>query len=108
VIYELRIYQAAPGKLAPLIARFRDHTCALFEKHGITNVGYWRNTIGGRSDELWYMLSYPDMASRDASWAAFAADPDWQQARAESEADGPLLDHLENRILAPTDFSPLG
>ena len=64
--------------------------------------------LGGRSDELWYMLSYPDMASRDASWAAFAADPAWQQARAESEADGPLLDHLENRILAPTDFSPLG
>lgn len=108
MIYELRIYRAAPGKLAPLIARFRDHTCALFEKHGITNVGYWRNTIGGRSDELWYMLSYPDMAARDASWAAFASDPDWQKARAESEADGPLLDHLENRMLAPTDFSPLG
>jgi hypothetical protein len=107
VVYELRIYRAAPGKLAPLIARFRDHTVALFEKHGITNVGYWRNAIGGRSDELWYMLSYPDMAARDASWAAFAADPDWQRARADSEADGTLLDHLENRILAPTDFSPL-
>jgi len=107
MIYELRIYRAAPGKLAPLVARFRDHTVALFEKHGITNVGYWRNTIGGRSDELWYMLSYPDMAARDASWASFAADPDWQKARADSEANGPLLDHLENRILAPTDFSPL-
>lgn len=107
MIYELRIYRAAPGKLAPLVARFRDHTVALFEKHGITNVGYWRNSIGGRSDELWYMLSYPDMAARDASWASFAADPDWQKARADSEANGPLLDHLENRILAPTDFSPL-
>ena len=107
MIYELRIYRAAPGKLAPLIARFRDHTVALFEKHGITNVGYWRNTIGGRNDELWYMLSYPDMAARDASWASFGADPDWQKARADSEADGPLLDHIENRILAPTDFSPL-
>ena len=107
MIYELRIYRAAPGKLAPLIARFRDHTVSLFEKHGITNVGYWCNTIGGRNDELWYMLGYPDMAARDASWTAFTSDPDWQKIRADSEVDGPLLDHLENRILSPTDFSPL-
>ena len=36
--YELRIYTAAEGKLEALNARFRDHTCALFEKHGLTNV----------------------------------------------------------------------
>ena len=108
VIYELRIYRAAPGKLAPLVARFRDHTVALFEKHGITNVGYWSNSIGGRSDELWYMLGFEDMAARDKAWASFASDLDWQKVRAESEVDGPLLDHIENRILAPHDFSPLG
>ena len=39
--YELRIYTAAEGKLEALNARFRDHTCALFEKHGLTNIGYW-------------------------------------------------------------------
>jgi hypothetical protein len=27
---------------------------------------------------------------------------------ADSEADGPIVHHIENRILAPTDFSPLG
>ena len=47
------------------------------------------------------------MAQRDTAWAAFAADPDWQRIRAESEADGPLLLHIENRIMKPTDFSPL-
>lgn len=93
--------------MAPLLARFRDHTTDLFEKHGITNVGYWLNTIGGRSDELWYIVAFQDMAQRDAAWAAFAADPDWQRTRAESEADGPLLLHIENRIMKPTDFSPL-
>jgi hypothetical protein len=107
MIYELRIYTANPGKMGALQARFRDHTVKLFEKHGITNVGYWMNTIGGRSDELWYMLSYPDMASRDASWKAFASDPDWQDARRKSEENGPLVHHIENRIMAPTDFSPL-
>ena len=106
-VYEMRIYYAAPGKLDALNARFRDHTVKLFEKHGITNVGYWLNSIGGRSDELIYILGYEDMAQRDKAWAAFQADPDWQKARADSEKDGALVHHIENRILAPTKFSPL-
>src|SRR4029453_345490 len=39
--FEMRAYYAAPGKLEDLQARFRDHTVKLFEKHGMTNVGYW-------------------------------------------------------------------
>lgn len=107
VIYELRTYYANPGKMGALQRRFRDHTCRLFEKHGITNVGYWTNSIGGRSDELIYMLGFQDLAQRDAAWSAFAADPDWRAAATESEKDGPLVHHIENRVLRPTDFSPL-
>ena len=40
-LYELRTYYCHPGKLDALNARFRDHTVKLFEKHGITNIGYW-------------------------------------------------------------------
>ena len=79
MIYELRIYTVHPGRMAALQARFRDHTCALFEKHGMTNVGYWVNAIGGRSDELWYILGYEDLAARETAWAAFRADPEWQR-----------------------------
>ena len=107
MIYELRIYAAHPGKMGALQARFRDHTLAIFEKHGITNIGYWTNAVGGRSDELWYMLAYEDAAQRDRAWAGFSADPDWGQARAESEKDGPLVHHITNQLMNPTDFSPL-
>ncbi len=107
MIYELRIYTANPGKLAALQARFRDHTRRLFERHGITSVGYWTNVVGGRSDELWYLLAFKDVAHRERAWATFMADPEWQQARAASEVDGPLTHHIENRLMAPTDFSPL-
>jgi hypothetical protein len=107
MIHELRIYTAHTGKMAPLIARFRNHTTKLFEKHGITNVGYWTNSIGGRSDELWYMLAFEDLGHRERAWKAFAADPEWQAARSESEKDGPLVHHIENRIMIPTDFSPI-
>ena len=48
MIYELRIYTAHPGKMRPLVSRFRDHTYEMFEKHGIKNVGYWLNTVGRR------------------------------------------------------------
>lgn len=107
MIYELRIYRAHPGKMGALTARFRDHTLRLFEQHGITNVGYWTNAIGGRSDELWYLLAYEDLAQRERAWAAFREDEEWQRVRAESERDGPLVHHIENRIMSPTDFSPL-
>lgn len=107
MIYELRSYYAHPGKMGALQKRFRDHTTKLFEKHGITNVGYWTNSIGGRSDELVYILGFQDLGQRETAWAAFASDPDWRAAAAESEKDGPLVHHIENRILRPTDFSPL-
>ena len=106
MIHELRIYTAHPGKMGALQARFRDHTMGLFEKHGLHNVGYWTNAVGGKSDELWYILGFENYGQREAAWAAFAADPDWQKARAESEKDGPLVHHIENRILAPTSWSP--
>jgi hypothetical protein len=32
-VYELRVYSAAAGKLPELLARFRDHTMKLFERH---------------------------------------------------------------------------
>jgi hypothetical protein len=108
VIYELRIYRTHPGRMRALQARFRDHTCRLFEQHGMTYVGYWTNVIGGRTDELWYIVGYEDLGAREAAWRAFAADPEWQRVHAESEADGPIVAHVQNRILAPTDFSPLG
>ena len=40
-VYELRTYHTHPGKLADLNTRFRDHTTRIFEKHGMTNIGYW-------------------------------------------------------------------
>ena len=107
MVYELRIYTVHPGRMGALLARFRDHTCRLFEKHGIKNVGYWTNAIGGRSDELWYMVAYEDLGARQKAWASFGADPDWQKTRADSEKDGPIVHHIENRIMAPTNFSPL-
>jgi hypothetical protein len=40
-LFEIRTYTTEPGKLDALNSRFREHTTKLFEKHGMTNIGYW-------------------------------------------------------------------
>jgi hypothetical protein len=105
--YELRTYTAAPGKLDALHARFRDHTMALFSRHGMKHFGYW--TPVGSSDTLIYLLVHPSREAGLASFAAFRADPDWIAARTASEQDGSLTVQpggVRSLYLAPTDFSP--
>lgn len=41
MMYELRTYHATPGKISNLLARFRNHTVALFAEHNIESIGYW-------------------------------------------------------------------
>ena len=88
-LQELRIYDAMPGKLQALHDRFANHTIALFKKHGIDNVAYWTEDIG-TSNRLVYMLGHTNLGARERGFSAFQADPAWQQARAESEKNGPL------------------
>src|SRR5689334_244039 len=40
-VFEIRTYTTEAGKLDALHARFRDHTMKLFERHGMTSIGYW-------------------------------------------------------------------
>ena len=107
MIYEYRVYDAAPGKMDELHARFRDHTVKLFERHGIKNIGYWTSNIGDYYDRLIYIIAFESMEQRERAWAAFGADPDWQRVYKESEVEGALTSRIFNTLLDPTDYSPL-
>jgi hypothetical protein len=104
-LFEMRTYYAPPGKLDALHARFRDHTTRLFEKYGMTNVGYWV-PVDNSDNKLIYILAYPNREAREKSWKAFTADPDWQRARKESEVNGSLVSKVEQSFLSATDYSP--
>ena len=104
-VFEMRVYYAADGKLDALHARFRDHTCKLFEKHGMTNVGYWV-PVENPDRKLVYILAHKSREAADKSWKDFIADPDWQKAYKESEKDGKLVDKIERKFLTATDYSP--
>jgi hypothetical protein len=108
MVYEMRTYWAAPGKVDAMHARFRDHTCRLFVKHGMQLVSFWipqdkREAYG----DLVYVLGYASADARDAAWNAFRDDPAWQTAKAASEVDGVLVEKLDSVLLNPTDYSPM-
>ena len=105
-LYEMRVYYANEGKLDALHARFRDHTMKLFEKHGMTNTGYFVPTGDNPEQKLVYFLAYPNQEARDASWKAFIGDPDWQTVYKASTAEGRLVSRVTSTFLTPTDFSP--
>lgn len=107
-LYEMRIYIAHPGKLEALHARFRDHTCRLFKKHGIEVVAFWTPCDDETAqDMLIYIVAFPDAEAQKKAWAAFRADPEWQKAKADSEREGPLVKEIKTQNLKATDYSPL-
>ena len=100
--FELRTYTVREGSSIDLLhTRFRERTTALFKKHGMTIIGYWQPVT--KPDTLIYLLAYKDGAARDASWAAFGADPDWVKTRGEMQVNL----QVDNVFMSATDYSPM-
>ena len=58
-VFELRTYTAPDGKLSDLHKRFREHTLRIFEKHGMTNIGYWMPQDAPLSENtMIYLLAF--------------------------------------------------
>ena len=107
-VYELRIYHANEGKLDALVARFRDHTVAIFNRHGLKSVAYWLPTdepLKGRT--LIYILKHPSREAATANWKSFHDDPEWIKVSTESEKNGKLVEKVDSTYMTLTDFSPV-
>jgi hypothetical protein len=105
-VYELRLYHANEGKMDTLKARFRDHTDAIFRRHNMKSIGYWSPQDAPDSQNLFiYILEHPSRQEAEKNWAAFQADPEWKGVKAESEANGALVDHIDHYFMDPTSFS---
>ena len=107
-VYELRLYHVKEGKMDALKARFGDHTDAIFKRHNMKSIGYWSPEDAPDSQNLFiYILEHPSRQEAEKNWAAFQADPEWQKVKKESEANGPLVDHIDHYFMDPTTFSAL-
>ena len=107
MLYELRVYRCLPGRLPALLKRFDTITLKLWEKFGIRQVGFWTTLVGPSNNALYYLLEWQSLAEREQKWNAFATNPEWLAARAETEKNGPLVEHIENMFLSPTAYSKL-
>ena len=107
-VFELRTYQATPGNLDNLHARFRDHTIRIFRKHGMEIVGFWSPTSEDEKDDfLLYLLAHDSQEAADASWQAFGSDPEWERVAEESNRNGQILAGVERKYMVSTDYSPM-
>ncbi|WP_415926376.1 NIPSNAP family protein [Ningiella sp. W23] len=104
-VFEMRTYTTYDGKLDALDARFRDHTTALFEKHGMKNIGYWIPT--DQANTLIYVLSHKSREAAGESWKAFINDPQWKAAYQASIADGKLVSNIDSVFMNATDYSDI-
>jgi hypothetical protein len=107
-VYELRMYHVREGRLDALKARFGDHTDLIFKRHNMKSIGYWVPEGKPDSQKLFvYILEHSNRQEAEKNWADFQADPEWKKVKAESEANGPLVDHIDRYYMDPTSFSAL-
>ena len=105
-VYELRTYTAIEGRLDALHARFKDHLLGFFQKHGMTNVVYFKPMDAPLSQStLIYLVSHESRESAAKSWSAFQNDPEWKKIS--SAGGGPMSSKVESVFLTPTDYSPM-
>ena len=107
MLYEVREYETVPGRMPALIARFREHTLGLFEKHGFDLAFISLTEFGDNSNnELVYVLRFNSYQEMQERWAVFLADPEWVKVRKESERDGPIVARVRRRLLTDAPFAP--
>ena len=104
-VYELRTYVVPEDRIEALHTRFRDHTLKMFQKHGISNVAYFRPQDPAKAKTtIVYLLAHPSRQAADQNWAAFGKDPEWQKIAA---ASGVGRVEIQREFLDPTDYSPM-
>ncbi|MDO8678255.1 MAG: NIPSNAP family protein [Acidobacteriota bacterium] len=107
-VFELRTYTAPEGKLPDLNARFRNHTMRIFQKHGMSNVGYWvPQDAPAKDNTLIYIISHASREAAKKSWADFGADPEWKKVSAESQVNGRIVTGVVSVFMDATDYSPI-
>jgi hypothetical protein len=107
MLYELRRYDVAPGKLPALIDRFGSFTVPKWKDHGFRLVGFWTSLLGEKSNQLTYMWAWESVEERAKKNAMWHADPDRAKKWAETEKDGPLVKRVYNQLMEPTAYSQL-
>jgi NIPSNAP len=103
--FELRVYHAAPGKLAVMESRFRDKTSKILARHNLNVVGYWA-TEDGPDHSFIFLLAHGSREEAKRNWEAMRLDPEFQEVVKAEQAER-TLEKADVTYMRPTDFSPM-
>jgi len=105
MIHQLRIYEIFEHNKSAFHARFRDHAQRIMRRYGFRILTMWE--AKGKRTEFVYLLEWPDETTKVSAWTAFMADQEWAAIKRATAAEhGDLVGAQEDRLLAPTDYSP--
>jgi hypothetical protein len=105
MIADLRIYTCKPNRMNDFVALYKEFAWPLQQKYLGRCLG-WFTTVEGPLNRVVHLWGFESQGDRDARRKAMAADPAWQ-VYLKRVADADVLLNMENRILQPTDFSPI-
>lgn len=103
MIVEERCYRIKAGHMADYLALVREEGLAIQQPILGTLIGYFQTEIGDLNHVV-HLWAYADLEDRAERRRRLAADPRW---RAFTKRLTQTIDTMQNRILLPTDFSPL-
>ena len=106
MIHQLRLYEIFERNKAAFHARFADHAMRIMRNYGFDFVAIWE-TKTDRRTEFVYLLSWPDVATKEAAWRQFTADAEWKEIKRLTNAEhGDLVGEIDDRVLTQTAYSP--
>ena len=109
-IFELRTYRSHSRTAALKKIEMFDTAgeIVIFRRLGLTPVFYAQALTGSHLPCLTYMLTFPDLATREKNFAAFGADPEWKKLRTTPGfTDAEIVADIDNQILSPTAYSQI-
>jgi len=103
MIVEERIYRIRTGRMARYMQLVRDEGLAIQQPILGHLIGYFTTEIGPLSQVV-HLWAYADLEDRARRRQQLADNPSWQAFVPKLSEN---IEQAENRILLPTDFSPL-
>lgn len=109
-IFELRTYRSHGARAGAKKIEMFDTAgeIEIFRRTGLTPVFFATDLTGQGLPSLTYLLTFPDLATREKSWNTFRVDPEWKKlSSTPGFTDAEIVVGIDNQILSPTPYSQI-
>lgn len=106
-LFEWRLYEGYnEDAVRRKVSMFNDEELPLFVKTKLNAIYFGEVMAGERMPCMAYMLSFKDMAERDANWADFIKDPEWKRMSSDPKYAS-TVSNIVRKFLEPVSYSQI-